>query len=153
MEIDNRRIKIPKVGWVGFHKSREIEGVVKNATISYKAGNWFASLQTEQEVADKVHVKTDAVGLDMGVKFFASLSSGIQYEPLNSFRRLESKLAKAQKLLSRKNKFSANWRKQKLKIARIHHKIANARGAEKEGLAPFGRRCCALQRLQSNLAI
>ena len=63
----------------------------------------------------------------MGIKRFATLSDGSYIEPLNYFKKLEKKLALEQRKLARKVKFSANWKKQKQKIARLHEHIANAR--------------------------
>jgi putative transposase len=63
----------------------------------------------------------------MGVKRFATLSNGEYFEPLNSFKRHQKPLAKAQRLMSRKKKFSKNWQKVKSKVQAIHSTIANAR--------------------------
>lgn len=63
----------------------------------------------------------------MGIARFATLSDGTYYEPLNSFRRLDRRLAKEQRKLSRKVKFSSNWHKQKDAVTRLHIRIANAR--------------------------
>ncbi|MBK1675011.1 virulence factor [Ectothiorhodospira shaposhnikovii] len=63
----------------------------------------------------------------MGIARFVSLSDGTYYEPLNSFKRHETALRKAQQAMSRKAKFSNNWRKSKAKVQRIHSRIGNAR--------------------------
>jgi putative transposase len=63
----------------------------------------------------------------MGVARFATLSDGTFLAPLNSFKRHEAALRKAQQALSRKVKFSKNWRKAKTRVQRIHARIANAR--------------------------
>ena len=61
------------------------------------------------------------------MKDFAILSDGKTYSNLKFFRRLEEKLAKAQRIMSRRTVGGANWYKAKIKVARIHEKIANAR--------------------------
>jgi putative transposase len=68
-----------------------------------------------------------AVGIDMGVARFATLSDGMFYAPLNSFRRHETALRRAQQAMSRKQKFSSNWRRAKARLQRIHARIGNAR--------------------------
>ena len=68
-----------------------------------------------------------AVGIDMGIVRFATLSNGTFYAPLNSFKRHEAALRKAQQAMSRKVKFSNNWKKTKARIQRIHARIGNAR--------------------------
>ena len=73
-QIDNRRVKLPsKLGWVKFRKSRQIEGEIKNCTITRKSGHWYISFQTEQELPDPIHPSQRAVGLDMGIAKFVTL--------------------------------------------------------------------------------
>ena len=67
------------------------------------------------------------VGIDMGITRFATLSDASDLMPLNSFKRHEAALRKAQRAMSRKNKFSNNWKKAKARIQRIHARIGNAR--------------------------
>ena len=126
-KLEGNRVYLPKIGWVRYYKSREITGTPKNLTVSEQGGHWFISIQCEVHLDPPVHESTSWVGIDMGVRRFATLSDGSFLEPLNSFRKLERKLAKAQRKLSRKVKFSSNWKKQKRKIARIHTRIAHAR--------------------------
>jgi putative transposase len=71
--------------------------------------------------------KGGAVGIDVGIARFATLSDGTFYAPLNSFKRHEARLRKAQQALSRKVKFSNNWKKAKARLQRIYARIANAR--------------------------
>jgi putative transposase len=122
----NSRIFLPKLGWIRYRNSRKVLGEVKNATVSHSCGKWFVSIQTEREVPKPIP-KGGAVGIDLGVVRFATLSDGTYYEPLNSFKRHEEALRKAQKSLSRKVKFSNNWRKAKARVQRIYARIANAR--------------------------
>ena len=126
-KFENRRVFLPKIGWVGFHKSRNIEGKQKNLTVKREADGWYISVQVELEVADPVHPSESSIGIDLGVSRFATLSTGEYFEPSNSFRKQERRLAKSQKKLSRQVKFSNNWRKQKRKISRQHRKIRNCR--------------------------
>jgi putative transposase len=126
-KIDNRRIFLPKIGWVGFHKSREIEGKVKNITVNRRAGRWYASLQTEQDIEIGKHPSDLEIGVDAGVKCFAAFSNGTLVGSVNSFRKHESALAREQRKLARKQKGSGNWKKQKQRISGIHHTIANVR--------------------------
>jgi putative transposase len=101
-------------------------GVVKNVTVSQSCGKWFVSIQTEREVEHPIP-GGDAIGIDMGIARFATLSDGTYYTPLNSFRRHEDRLRKAQQAMSRKQKFSNNWRRAKARLQHIHARIGNAR--------------------------
>ncbi|WP_198291299.1 RNA-guided endonuclease InsQ/TnpB family protein [Methylosarcina fibrata] len=63
----------------------------------------------------------------MGIARFATLSDGSFLAPLNSFKRHEQALAKAQRAMSRKEKFSNNWKKAKARVQKIHARIGNVR--------------------------
>jgi putative transposase len=120
------RIFLPKLGWIRYRNSREVLGRVKNVTVSHSCGKWYVSIQTEREVTPPIP-KGGAVGVDLGVARFATLSDGSFYAPLGSFKRHKAALRKAQQAMSRKVKFSNNWRKARARVQRIHARIANAR--------------------------
>ncbi|MCQ1600417.1 RNA-guided endonuclease InsQ/TnpB family protein [Escherichia coli] len=127
LDQENSRIFLPKLGWMRYRNSRQVTGVVKNVTVSQSCGKWYISIQTESEVSTPVHPSASMVGLDAGVAKLATLSDGTVFEPVNSFQKNQKKLARLQRQLSRKVKFSNNWQKQKRKIQRLHSRIANIR--------------------------
>lgn len=127
LDQENSRIFLPKLGWMRYRNSRQVTGVVKNVTVSQSCGKWYISIQTESEVSTPVHPSASMVGLDAGVAKLATLSDGTVFEPVNSFQKNQKKLARLQRQLSRKVKFSNNWQKQKCKIQRLHSRIANIR--------------------------
>jgi putative transposase len=127
LEQASNKVFLPKIGWVKYRNSRQVIGDVKNMTISRKGKHWYVSIQTEYEADIKRHESTSIVGIDMGITRFATLSDGSYIEPLNSFKKLSKKLAFEQRKLSKKVRFSANWKKQKQIITRLHERIANAR--------------------------
>src|ERR1039457_1572544 len=122
----NSRIFLPKLGSVHYRNSRKVLGDLKNVTVSLSAGKWFISVQTARQV-EKPVAKGEAVGIDLGIVRFATLSDGPVYQPLSSFSQHRDHLRKAQQAMSRKKKFSSNWKKAKAKVQRIHVRIANAR--------------------------
>ncbi len=126
-KINNRRIFLPKLGWIGFYKSRQISGKIKNITISKKGERWYASIQVEQMIEIPRHPSDSEIGIDAGIICFAAFSDGTTIEGVNIFRRHQDRLAKEQRKLSRKQKGSQNWKKQKKKISGLHHTITNAR--------------------------
>ena len=123
----NSRIKLPKLGWMRYRNSRDILGVAKNVTISQSGGKWYASIQTEREIAQPVPVATTAIGIDVGIARFATLSDGSFIAPLNSFRKHQQRLARYQRRMSRKVRFSNNWKKEKARVQKVHTDIARAR--------------------------
>ncbi|EMK2450879.1 transposase [Escherichia coli] len=127
LDQENSRIFLPKLGWMRYRNSRQVTGVVKNVTVSQSCGKWYISIQTESEVSTPVHPSASMVGLDAGVAKLATLSDGTVFEPVNSFQKNQKKLARLQRQLSRRVKFSNNWQKQKRKIQRLHSRIANIR--------------------------
>ncbi|WP_338367680.1 IS200/IS605 family element RNA-guided endonuclease TnpB [Enterococcus faecium] len=124
--VDNK-IKLPKLGLVRFAKSREVEGRILNVTVRRNpSGKYFVSILVETEVQELPKTGLE-VGIDVGLKDFAILSDGTKYKNPKWFRKLEEKLANAQRILSRRTKGGSNWNKQRIKVARIHEKITSAR--------------------------
>ena len=125
--IVGNKIKLPKLGLVRFAKSREVHGRILNATVRRNpSGKYFVSILVETEV-QPLEKTGSSIGIDVGLKTFATLSDGTPYENPKWFRKLEEKLANAQRILSRRTKGGSNWNKQRIKVARIHEKITNAR--------------------------
>ncbi|MCM3597422.1 IS200/IS605 family element RNA-guided endonuclease TnpB [Metabacillus idriensis] len=137
ISIIENKIKLPKLGLVRFAKSREVIGRILNATVRrHPSGNYSVSVLTETEVLPKPKTGS-SVGVDVGLKHFAILSDGTVFENQKHFSKLEKKLVKAQRILSRRKEAALkrtcklddakNYQKQKVEVARIHEKIRNAR--------------------------
>ena len=128
-ELDqvNSRICLPKLGWIRYRNSREVIGKLRNVTLSKKDGRWFISIQTQREVEKPVHKSRSAVGIDVGIARFATMSNGEYIEPINSFKKHKEQLVKYQRRMSKKLKFSQNWKKAKDKVQKVHTKIRNVR--------------------------
>ncbi|WP_026829297.1 IS200/IS605 family element RNA-guided endonuclease TnpB [Exiguobacterium artemiae] len=137
VSIVGNKLKLPKLKWVRFAKSRQVAGRILSATIRRNAsGKYFVSLLVEQEIHELPKTGS-SVGVDVGLKNFAILSDGTVYKNDRYFRSLEKKLAREQRKLSRRQRMalnkkvklseSKNYQKQKRKVARIHAKIANKR--------------------------
>lgn len=123
----NSRIFLPKLGWLRYRNSRKVLGATKNVTVSLSGGRWYVAIHTEREVPEPVHPATSIVGIDLGVANFATLSTGEIIAPVNALKKRQRQLARAQRSLSRKQKFSRNWTKAKARIQKIHTKVACAR--------------------------
>jgi IS605 OrfB family transposase len=127
-EVDqkNSLIKLPKVSRIKYFNSRLFDGKPKNITLSYQNGHWYASVQVEEMIETKP-TQTSIVGIDLGVKRLFTDSNGFYVKPNNQTKTYEAKLAKLQRQLAKKVKFSNNWKKHKEKINKIHSKIARSR--------------------------
>ena len=100
---------------------------MRSATVSRNGKHWYVSILCEVEVAAPVHPSSSAVGVDRGVAILAACSDGKDYSNVKALGKYQKRLAKAQRALSRKVKFSNNWKRQKEVIQTIHSKIANIR--------------------------
>ena len=126
LDQGNSRVFLPKLGWMRYRNSRAVEGRLRNITVSERCGEWYMSIQVEVDLAIGRH-EGGVVGLDLGIVRFATLSDGTHYEPLNSFRRHQDRLRLAQRSLSRKVRGSRSWKRQKLRVAKVHARIADVR--------------------------
>lgn len=129
VSIIGNKIKLPKLGWVKFAKSREVEGRTLSASIRRNpSGKYFVSILCKMAYCPYVPVDQEkAVGIDLGLIDFAIFSDGEKENAPKYFRKYEKQLAKAQRTLSRRTKGGANWNKARIKVAKIHEKITNAR--------------------------
>ena len=123
----NNRLFLPKLGWLRYHNSREALGELRNVTVSQSGGKWFVAIQTQREVEQPRPSATTAIGIDVGISRFATMSDASFIAPLNSFKKHQQQLVRYQRRMSRKVKFSNNWKKAKVRVQKIHTGIANAR--------------------------
>ena len=127
--VEGSRVKLPNgIGLVKFKQSQQITGTIKNVTISKKSGHWYVSFGTERELAAApIHPSKSAVGIDLGISKLIATSNKQYIKPKNSFKANQVKLAKLQRSLAKKEKFSENWKKQKRKVQKLHQHIASIR--------------------------
>ena len=117
------KIKTPiKVVW-----SRTLSSEPNQCVVSQNAaGQWFASFLCEEEISKLPH-SDKKIGVDLGIETFASTSDGQKFGQPKRIRKLRKKLARLQKLHSRKQKGSKNREKARIKAARLQQHIADAR--------------------------
>lgn len=128
VRIEDGRIKLPKIGFVRINLHREIPDnhIIKSVTVSREAsGKYYASVLTEYEYEPKdVHLDCDkAVGLDYSSPHFYVDSDGNTADMPHYYREAEKKLACEQRKLSKMVKGSANYRKQKIRVAKAYEKV------------------------------
>ena len=142
----NARIRIPKIGFVRYRKSRDIQGKVKNLTISIEARRWYVSVCTEIENFQPQATRNGEVGIDLGIVRTVQLSDGTVYRlDVNEIKKLEDRIAVYQKQLESnktsrqklaklgkaaafdKKVPSRKRRRLKEKIANLHRRIRNIR--------------------------
>lgn len=127
---DGKALKLAKMDApLAIRWSRTLPKAAKVTTVTVSrdaAGRYFVSLLCDDTVQPRPEAN-GKVGIDLGLTHFAILSTGEKIAAPNTFRKNEAKLAKLQRRLAKKQKGSANRRKAKLKVARLHASIADAR--------------------------
>lgn len=131
VDFENNKVSVNKIGWLKTKISRTFDGKIKTATIEKTpTDKFFISITVELpdvKVKQKLISKTNAVGIDTGIKTFATLSDGTEIENPKHLKSNLQRLKVLQKRASKKQKGSANRKKANLKVARLHEKIANQR--------------------------
>jgi len=127
--VDGRRVRVPKLGWVRMREPLRFQGQIKSLVISRKADRWFAAIAVETETLPHASRKNHggAVGVDLGIKALATLSTGEVVTGPRPHRAKRRRLVRLSRSLSRKKKGSANREKAKRRLARLHRQIADIR--------------------------
>ena len=130
--LTGAQVHIPKIGTVPLRLSRPVEGTIKSATFSRDAcGHWFVSLSIQVElpvVMSPLPAPETVVGIDLGLKDVVVLSTGERVAAPCLYRKTQRRLQRAQRALCRKVKGSKNRAKARVRVARLHRKVAHQRG-------------------------
>lgn len=125
--IIENRIKLPKLGLVKFVNSKSFIGQIKNVTVSKSSTNkYYVSVLVEQEI-EQLPENDNVMGFDLGIKDFLITSDGVIVNNPKILYQYEHKLTKLQRQLAHKKIGSIRYKKQSLKIAKLHEKIRNIR--------------------------
>ena len=125
--LSAKKLKVTPFGEMNIRKHREVEGTIKTLILKREADKWFAILSAEAESAHAPQKEGKPIGIDLGLMTFATLSSGEKIKKPKHMGSYEEKLAFRQRELSNKKPRSRNRRKARLKVARIHSRVANTR--------------------------
>ena len=126
LSVDYYRVKVPVIGWLKTYERLPVHQKPKSFTISRTADRWFVSWKIEIQSTNTVK-SVDVVGVDLGIKLLATLSTGKVFDGAKSYRKHEQKLSRLQWLNRHKVKGSSNWKKAQIENSRLHRKIANIR--------------------------
>lgn len=131
VDFENNKVSVNKIGWIKTKISRMFDGKIKTATIEKKpTGKFFVSITVELpdvKVKQKPISEVNAVGIDTGIKTFATLSDGTEIENPKHLKNSIQRLKVLQRRASKKQKGSSNRKKANLKVALLHEKISNQR--------------------------
>ena len=127
VDFDNNKIQLPKLKWIKCKLHRKFKGKILFATISKTPSNkYFVSfnVEVEHEIISK---NNNMIGFDLGIKEFLIDTNNNHIDNPRVLKQYEDKLTKLQRQLAHKDKGSNNFKKQCVKIARVHEKITNIR--------------------------
>lgn len=125
----NRRwseIRLPKIGWVRFRDTRQMDGAIRNATIRLTALGWQVSIMCKCEVAEPTQLP-GSVGIDRGVTIPLMLSNGDQFHLPASLAKLDRRHKRAQRVAARRHKGSNRWRKAISRASKLKARQARIR--------------------------
>ena len=124
--VDDKRVKLPKIGLVCTAEKLRFSGKIMNGTVSRQADKWFLSVCVEVEL--RQYKKTGkSVGIDLGVKDLVITSDGIKFANPKRLRKSEKKLKKFNRIFSRRKKASKRREQMKLRLSRQHLRVSNQR--------------------------
>ncbi len=126
-KLKEDRLSITGIGTIKVKMHRELQGTVKTTTIKREGKHWYVVFAVEIEQEIRYHPSEEAVGIDLGLLHFATLSTALTIENPRYYRRAEKKLKKAQECLSRKKRGSKRRKKAVQRVAKSHRKIRNQR--------------------------
>ena len=124
--IEDGKLKLSKIGQLKIKMHRQIVGTVKTCTVRKDGTHWYACFSAEYEPTPRP-IPLKAVGIDVGLKSFATLSDGSEIANPKHLRKAESSLKRVQRSLSRKKKGGKNRKKAKVVVANLHLKVRNQR--------------------------
>ncbi|MCE5394387.1 MAG: transposase, partial [Acidithiobacillus sp.] len=126
--VKDSRIRIPNLGWVRMRESLRFSGKIMSATISRIADQWFVSITVDTKDPPKRQAENQGpVGVDLGVSALATLSTGEKVVGPKPHKALLGRLQRLSRSLSRKKKGSKNRNRARIRLARLHARIANIR--------------------------
>jgi len=126
--VKNNHIKLSKVGNVKIKYHREFEGTPKTCTVSKTpTGKWFVCISCDDVKPQTLKPNKLEIGIDMGLKTFATLSDNNKISSPNFFKHEEHALAKAQRKLKKQKKATSERQRAKKVVARVHERVANKR--------------------------
>lgn len=129
INFHSKTITIPKIGEINYRDNQIFEGEIKKCTVSKnKAQEYYISILVNNynDTPTKLPIN-NSIGIDVGLKHFAVLSTGEKIENPKYLRNKQIKLKIYQRRLARKKKGGRNWIKQKIKVAKVHNDIVNQR--------------------------
>jgi len=127
IRFDGERVRLPKIGWIKMREAARFDGKIVGATVSRTADQWRVAVQVDVGEVRKERTGDGVVGVDLGIKASATLSTGEVVEGPKALKSNLKKLKRLSRRHSRKEKGSSNRRRSAMRLAKLHNRISNVR--------------------------
>lgn len=128
IQVVDKKIKLPKLGWVKYKDKQIPQGRILNATISQvPSGKYYVSICCTEVYFEEYPKTNKFVGIDLGIKDFAITSNGDKFDNPKYLEKSLNKIKKLHTALNRKTRGGENWKKARVKLAKAYEKVTNQR--------------------------
>ena len=127
IKTEGKRIRLPVIGWIRMREELRFTGKINSARVVEDCGQWFVCISVDVGEMKKPREADGIIGVDLGIKTMATLSTGEVIENPKPLRKAQKRLRRANRKLSRRIKGSANRNKQRQVVAKIHRRVRNIR--------------------------
>ena len=125
--VSGKVVRLPVIGKVRMRESLRFTGKINSARVVEECGQWFICISVDVPDCQRERTGNDTVGVDLGVKTLATLSTGETVENPKPLRNAQERLSRANRKLHRRAKGGKNRRKQRRVVAKIHRRVRNIR--------------------------
>lgn len=125
--VSGKVVRLPVIGKVRMRESLRFTGKINSARVVEECGQWFICISVDVPDCQRERTSNDTVGVDLGVKTLATLSTGETVENPKPLRNAQERLSRANRKLHRRAKGGKNRRKQRRVVAKIHRRVRNIR--------------------------
>jgi putative transposase len=135
IRFENNKLRIPIFGLIRYKDNREIKGDILSTTVKIENGRWYAILNCKNVPIEPLTPTNDKIGIDLGLKDLMTFSNGEVRKPIPTITKIESKIARLNKALSRKVKGSKNWKKNVQKLQKLYNRLYDTRNDKYQKLS------------------
>lgn len=127
IRFEGNKLRLNKFGFVKYRDKRIIKGNILSATVKFENGRWYAVLNCKNVPIIPLPRTGHSVGIDLGLSSLMVFSDGEKREPISRLTKIEKKIARLNKSLSRKEKNSENFKKNVKKLNRLYVRVVDTK--------------------------
>ncbi|MGZ7068389.1 MAG: RNA-guided endonuclease TnpB family protein [Methanobacterium sp.] len=135
IRFDGKKVRLNKFGFVKYKDNREIKGDILSATVKFENNRWYAVINCKNVPVEPLPKTGNIVGIDLGLKDLMTFSDGEKRKPIKRIAKLESKIARLNQNLSRKQRNSKNFKENVRKLNKLYSRVVDIRNDEYQKLS------------------